>query len=313
MAETDLFEELDAAARTHETNEAQLRASFEELWKRTEARLKDRKSLDFRGRDFAMATSDPEEGFQIVGHFHYYAGEVHLFRLDEMDAALSNDPEGVRYEAFRKIKEIPLRWLERIVDEGHYSTFLRGLVDHINRDAEGAKARAQQVASMATRPASAMAEGFAKLAQEFGYDRIQSDWRTAQNEAISDPDRAIGLACTLVEDTAHFVLNKLSAPVPADKGLMSLMKAVGKALKLDPSDQAHSEVRQLCQGLTTTVQAVGSLRNGHSEFHGRSPEAQSLTPDIAALAVNGAGVVATFLMRRLLEHERAARRGDGAA
>ena len=67
--------------------------------------------------------------------------------------------------------------------------------------------------------------------------------------------------------------------------------------------QQHSELifRQILGGCHTVVEGLGALRNKHGDAHGKGKSPIRPQPRHAALAVNLAGTVATFLVSTLEE------------
>jgi hypothetical protein len=129
--------------------------------------------------------------------------------------------------------------------------------------------------------------------------KVAEDWGRAQRKVLKEPDGAITAACVLVETTLKHLLAHLKEPLPADKSILPLYKAVAKKLHLLPDGGEESALRGFLSGLHTIVQNLGALRTKEGDSHGRSPHQRRGDVDEARLAVDVAGAISSFLIRQI--------------
>jgi hypothetical protein len=303
MSESDLYADLDAAIHERDRSTTALRAALAAQMERLEARVASQEELWFNGEDFVLVPADEHDPEEIVGHFAVIRPglrqRVIFCWLNTFEEAFA---ETGGYKIIYKADGIPYDWLRTIAKNSYFERFLADMARHVRGEASSNHDHAQRMSAKALRPASSIANELTTVARELGYDRVVELWSNAQAEANSEPDRAIALACTLVEETGHHLLNELGRDPPAKKTIKTLVSAVSKEMGLDPSKQAEGPMKGLCGALNTIAQSIGDLRSGHSEAHGRSPDIVPLGRTLAMFAVNSAGILSTFLMRRYAEH-----------
>jgi hypothetical protein len=152
--------------------------------------------------------------------------------------------------------------------------------------------------ALALPPAAAAAADFQRVAAELGFGNIASEWRAAQVKAIAEPETAIRMACVLIESVCKHILDDGAKSYAPKADLGTLFKITRSVLRLDPGGSSDSSERNICSGLITCVQNVGAFRNAISDAHGKGAHRPAVTTSDAKFAVNGAGVVVTFLLER---------------
>lgn len=207
------------------------------------------------------------------------------------------DPNDPSYSV-KSLNDCPVDWLVNLLRGDNLSTLLESVGSQLQSKSETLNDLSRTIQQLANNPSSTIASTFESTAQTLGYGQAIDDWRKAQDVMHTDPSSAISRATTLLETVLKHILADLSLECPADQSLQPLMKAVAKALDLAPANQAEADLRGLCQGLTSVVQNIGSLRTKFGDAHGRGPEHIALQSAHAQLAVNAAGMVATFVMER---------------
>ena len=130
---------------------------------------------------------------------------------------------------------------------------------------------------------------------------VQSAWKNASARRESDPEGAITVARTLLESVCKHILDKASITYTDDWDLPKLYKAAAECLNLAPQQHTELVFRQILGGCHTVVEGLGSLRNKHGDAHGKGKGHIRPSARHAALAVNIAGTVATFLVSTLEE------------
>lgn len=129
----------------------------------------------------------------------------------------------------------------------------------------------------------------------FDAEGIHSVWEKALQRRHKDPDGAITVSRTLLETVCKHILDEASVAYAADD-LSKLYGKTAEVLNLAPTQHTEQVFKTILGGCHTVVHNLGTLRNkmGDAHGHGRNPVKPS--PRHAALAVNLAGSMATFLI-----------------
>ena len=132
----------------------------------------------------------------------------------------------------------------------------------------------------------------------FDPDNVQRIWEKALARKQEDPEGAIDAARTLLETVCKHILGELDEAY-GDDDLPKLYKKVAKVLTLSPSQHTETAFREILGGCHTIVKNLGTLRNRIGDAHGKGRNPVRPAPRHAALAVNLAGSMATFLVETL--------------
>jgi hypothetical protein len=213
------------------------------------------------------------------------------------DLAGQLDGDAVEYSV-KTVDEAPLIWLRAICDREVIEGFLAKLEERLLERNEEMRSKVAALEQITFAPPTFAVAEFEQLARELGYGQIVSEWRKAQLTAVSDPESAIRMACVLIESVCKHILKDKKEGRDPKADLPTLFKKIRQVLNIDPSQAGAEPIRNICTGLITVVENIGAFRNGASDAHGRGPIRPTVTPSHAALAVNGAGSVATFLLER---------------
>lgn len=140
-----------------------------------------------------------------------------------------------------------------------------------------------------------------EISTTFDLDTVRLDLNRALCSAEVDPEDAVTSACSMVESLCRSILIELDLPIPAQKDLKALYKAVREPLGLSPNkEDVHSEikddVRKILSGLTTVVEGIAALRTHGGDAHGRERGRQRVDHRIATLAIHSASSLALFLI-----------------
>jgi hypothetical protein len=130
-------------------------------------------------------------------------------------------------------------------------------------------------------------------------DYIDQRWRNALQRRNTDPEAAITSARTLLEDVCKFVLDSKGIAYSENDDLPKLYNSTSQALNLSPAQHTEQIFKEILSGCISTVKGLGSLRNKHSDSHGKGVKHVKPSQRHASLAVNLAGSVATFLLETL--------------
>ncbi len=130
----------------------------------------------------------------------------------------------------------------------------------------------------------------------FDPDRIGDRWQRALDSRTADPERAITLARTLLEDVCKWILHEAGENWEEKDDLPVLYKKLSKTLSLAPDDYTEQVFKQILSGCQSVVTALGSLRNKLGDAHSIGPKRVKPASRHAELAVNLSGTMATFLI-----------------
>jgi len=138
--------------------------------------------------------------------------------------------------------------------------------------------------------------GISKAIQDFEPNHIGPRWRAALESRTSDPERAITLARTLLEDVCKWILHESGETWEENDDLPVLYKRTAKCLNLAPDDHAEQIFKQILSGCQSVINALGALRNKLGDAHSIGPKRIRPASRHAELAVNLSGAMSTFLI-----------------
>lgn len=124
---------------------------------------------------------------------------------------------------------------------------------------------------------------------------IQEAWTKSLERRESDPEGAITIARTLLESVCKFIMDHEGVKYEDKWEMPQLYKGAQAVLNLSPDNHTEDIFKQILGGCTSVVNGLGSLRNKHSDAHGRSHKVPKPSKRHAQLAVNLAGTMAVFL------------------
>lgn len=136
-----------------------------------------------------------------------------------------------------------------------------------------------------------------------GLHQCRRDFDRAVGTIATDPDQAIGSACSLLESICKAILDRAGQQRPDDQSIQPLVKAVLAVLDLAPGSEAAPDIKGALKGLASIAQGVGALRTKAGAAHGRGLHHAPLAPRHARLAVNAAATVGLFLLETALAKE----------
>lgn len=135
-----------------------------------------------------------------------------------------------------------------------------------------------------------------KAIQDFEPNQVGPRWQAALDSRSSDPERAITLARTLLEDVCKWILHEAGDDWGEADDLPVLYKKTAKILNLAPDNHTEQIFKQILGGCQSVVSALGALRNKLGDAHSIGPKRVRPATRHAELAVNLAGTMATFLI-----------------
>lgn len=147
-------------------------------------------------------------------------------------------------------------------------------------------------------------EGISTTLAEFNPTHVHARWKAALDRRTVDPQGAITLARTLLEDVCKWILAEAGQDYEENDDLPALYRQLAKLLKLAPDDHTEKIFKQILGSCQSVVESLGALRNKLSDAHSSGPKRARPQPRHAELAVNLAGAMATFLVSTWQERQR---------
>ena len=139
----------------------------------------------------------------------------------------------------------------------------------------------------------------------FDADGVHRAWEKALQRRHDDPEGAITAARTLLETVCKRILDEAEEGYDDKDDLPKLYGLTAKKLSLAPSAQTEETFKAILGGCHTIVQNLGTLRNKIGDAHGQGRKPVRPAARHAALAVNLAGSMATFLVETWLIRQAA--------
>lgn len=133
------------------------------------------------------------------------------------------------------------------------------------------------------------------MLSSFDTEGVHRAWERALQRRHEDPEGAITAARTLLETVCKHILDEEGEDY-GDDDLPKLYGKVAKVLNLSPSQHTEQTFKSILGGCHTVVQNLGTLRNRIGDAHGQGRNPVRATPRHAALAVNLAGSMTTFII-----------------
>ena len=137
----------------------------------------------------------------------------------------------------------------------------------------------------------------------FDAEGVHRAWVKALERRRFDPEGAITSARTLVEAVCKRILDELAKPYGENDDLPKLYHAVAEALALAPSQQTEPTFKAILGSCQNVVNSISTLRNKIGDAHGTGRRPVRPSARHAALAVNLAGAMATFLVETFVARE----------
>jgi hypothetical protein len=139
-------------------------------------------------------------------------------------------------------------------------------------------------------------------------DHLDQIWTKALTRVGEDPDGAVTAARSFLEATCKHVLEAVSVSYGSNLDLLQLFRRVSDELRLSVTADMGRVEKQFYSGTYNVVQSLTELRNQVGDAHGKGQLETKPSSAQAELALNLAGGVAAFLLRRLDSHLAVTRR-----
>ncbi|KGP78305.1 hypothetical protein P364_0128750 [Paenibacillus sp. MAEPY2] len=141
-----------------------------------------------------------------------------------------------------------------------------------------------------------------RLSGENIHEFVRHNWDKALARREEDPEGAITIASTLIEQTIKFILDSENIDYKKTDDLPTLYKKTHTVLNLSPDGHTEETFKQILRGCTSIIQGLGSLRNNDGDAHAPSTKralpGKPVKPGVrhAELSVNLSGTMANFLI-----------------
>jgi hypothetical protein len=130
---------------------------------------------------------------------------------------------------------------------------------------------------------------------------VNKRWQAALDRRESDPEGAITLARTLLEDVCKIIITEMGISFSEDDDLPRLYRKIAALLQLAPDQHAEQIFKQMLGSVQQIIEGLSGIRNKLSDAHSTGPLRARATSRHAKLAVNLAGTMATFLAETFIE------------
>jgi hypothetical protein len=279
----------------------QLRAGFKEL----ERELRDA-TAEYRVRGQsdnclleAYGDDDAYYGYLFFGD---ELAVAYRTSEDDMHLPFRNEPWEPTY-SIQSLDKCSGVWLRALAAPKLIESLLTSINANLEEALSGSAAGVQTLSATANLPIRELDAGLVEAAKSLNFGDVIQQWHEAQSALGVDPPDAATRASRLIETLCKHILHTKDKTLPGDQSIQPLYKAASKALVLGPEQQSSDDLRAVGSGLVTLISGVGALRTHAGTAHGTWPNSLPVTFSQARLAVNAAGVLATFLMDALLVQE----------
>lgn len=290
----DLFAQVSAAASKARNDEGALRASLKSL---SEQLIAACGGIRVHARGETITFDECVYGYQYGRWSFDRDGLSIAYRsnTDDEDDALSRNPYPDIYHTY-DLETCPFDWLRMLTTADQLRSIVRAVCERLTEVSLEARDGVQTVAHLSDTPTLSIAFSLEQVSTDLGYDGLVQDWKRAQEAVYTDAASALTRASNLVETVCKHILDDKGEELPKDMSIMPLFRSTCSVLSLDASQQLENGMRGLGGGLTSVVQNIGLLRTQVGDAHGRGRARLVVSRRHARLAVNAAGLIATYLM-----------------
>jgi hypothetical protein len=146
-------------------------------------------------------------------------------------------------------------------------------------------------------------EGISATLEAFNPDVIHGRWQAALERRANNPEGAITLSRTLLEDVCKWIIHEAGESYDEMDDLPALYRKLAGILNLAPDMHTEQVFKQILGSCQSVVESLGALRNKISDAHSHGPLRVKPSARHAELAVNLSGTMATFLVSTWSFHQ----------
>lgn len=282
-----------------EAREDELRACFTDL----ELRLKDAAgghSICGQSENCLLETYGDDDAY--YGDLFFYEDELRVAyrtREEDTELAFSNEPWEPTYR-FNTLDKCSASWLRSLSTPTVIESLLTSINTIVDEELRATEAGVQALSATANLPLRDLDTGLVEAARKLNFGAVIQHWQDAQAALGVDPPDATTRASRLIETLCKHILNAKGKPLPNNESIQHLYGAAARALSISPEQQTTADLKAIAGGMNTVVVGIGTLRTHAGTAHGKAPGSRPIDFPQARLAVNAAGVLATFLMDALI-------------
>ena len=200
---------------------------------------------------------------------------------------------GTRDEAFNSKHQYVMKRLLPLPPAKVLDLARQILTEYPSEDLE----HAIQRASLSHPPDGAISDTLSS----FDTQGVHAIWTRALERRERDTEGAITLARTLLEQVCKQIIEEAGETYDEKDELPKLYRATATILNLAPDQHTEETFKRILGSCQSVVEGLGTMRNKLSDAHGRGKRPVKPKPRHAALAVNLAGAMATFLIETWID------------
>jgi len=140
--------------------------------------------------------------------------------------------------------------------------------------------------------------------ENHGSGAVAKRWTDALERRQNDPEGAITLARTLLEDVCKDIIVSAGRAFEETDDIPKLYRKTAEILTLAPDQHTEAIFKKILASCGTIVDSLGTLRNRLGDAHSIGPIRAKPSARHALLAVNLSGAMATFLVETYAERNR---------
>ena len=281
------------------------RARDEELrtrFKQLESHLTEASAgLEISGRSDNCSLERYGDDEAIYGYLFFDDTGLHVaYRSTEDDLVDSSDDSSDLTFGIQSSDKCKAVWLRALAAPRLLQSLINNITEAVRASVEADNEAVRALAATVNLPTRSLETAFIDAAQKLSFGVVLQDWKDAQSALGVDAADAATRACRLLETLCKHILQKRDQAMPTDQTIQKLFKSAVRSLKLSPDQQSSEDLRVVASGMFAAVQGIGALRTHAGTAHGSAADRHDITFSEARLAVNSAGVLATFMMESLL-------------
>lgn len=144
-------------------------------------------------------------------------------------------------------------------------------------------------------------ESTSTILHEINLNSVASIWRKAMGRITSDPDGAITLARTLLEDLCKHILDENNISYSKTENLSTLHSLASKEINIHPTQQDENTIKKLLGVCNSGVAGIGEFRNKFADSHGKGTSGTPPDPHYARFVVNLSGIISSLMVEKWME------------
>ena len=128
------------------------------------------------------------------------------------------------------------------------------------------------------------------------FSSIEKEFERAVDNIDSDPHASITAACSIIESTLKFYIQKCDLLMPQKLNVIPLWSVVQSQISLNQNSILANDQHKILKGITAIIDGVGAFRSHIGSAHGREIAPPKIVTAEARLAVNSAHTIVVFVM-----------------